>query len=81
LDRQARRIAADQNGTTVPHRAAAGSGKDNIALLFALGADKTARDKNAGLPPDRVPQSNQEVRDLLRTWSRRGIYNAVRLRI
>jgi ankyrin repeat protein len=59
--------AADRNGTTVLHLAAGGARKDDLALLLTLGADKTARDNNARLPADRVPRSNPEQRDLLRT--------------
>ena len=59
--------AADRNGTTVLHLAAGWSGKDDLALLLTLGADKTARDNNARLPADRVPRSNPELRDLLRS--------------
>jgi ankyrin repeat protein len=59
--------AVDQNGMTVLHWAARRSGKEDIALLLTLGADKTARDGRGQLPVDRVPPSHQEVRDLLRT--------------
>jgi ankyrin repeat protein len=58
--------AADKDGATVLHLAATWSGKDDIALLLTLGADKTARDNSARLPADRVPRSNPELRDLLR---------------
>lgn len=58
--------AADQNGMTVLHWAARWSGKEDIALLLSLGADKTVRDGRGRLPLDRVPPSHQEVRDLLR---------------
>jgi ankyrin repeat protein len=57
---------ADSNGKTVLHWAAQWSSKDAVALLLALGADKTARDNSARLPADWAPRSNQEVRDLLR---------------
>ena len=59
--------AADRDGATVLHLAAGWSGKDDIALLLTLGADKTVRDKSARQPVDRAPRSNRQVRDLLRT--------------
>jgi ankyrin repeat protein len=49
--------SVDQNGMTVLHLAAASSSEEDIALLLALGADKTARDKSARLPVDRAPRS------------------------
>jgi ankyrin repeat protein/cell wall assembly regulator SMI1 len=58
--------AADRNGMTVLHWAAKWAGKEDIALLLTLGADKTARDKYGRLAVERVPRPNQEVRDLLR---------------
>ena len=42
------------------------SGKDDLALQLTPGADKTAREKNARLPVDRVPRPNPELRDLMR---------------
>jgi ankyrin repeat protein len=58
--------ATDKNGATVLHLAAPYGGKEDVALLLTLGADKTIRDRAGRLPLDRVARSNQDVRELLR---------------
>lgn len=58
--------ATDKDGATVLHLAAPYGGKEDVALLLTLGADKTVRDNSSRLPLDRVPRSHQDVRDLLR---------------
>jgi len=58
--------AADRNGSTVLHLAAPYAGREDIALLLTLGADKTLRDNGGRLPLDRVSKSNLDARDLLR---------------
>ena len=57
--------AADHAGATVLHLAAQYWGKDDIALLLKLGADKTRPDQKGRPPVDYAPPSDAELRALL----------------